>query len=736
SGSKATKIAASAGAVVIAAPVDNDDLGVSLDDPGLQLGATSPWSLLLEDTEAETLRSTLEDLQTSSRTSEQRPTTRAAHVIEYTGPRDITTDPAQDLLDFLQRELDGCDARHVALVVRGTWTPESSGSVSFASGSPLAVVELARELGQALDRRGHGPLALLIFDDPKLLRVENAYELRDVAHVLATGDDTQSIPASETLQGWMNDLIQDCERDAAEALDKPESEPIAPYLQKWRRDVAVRLMPRLGRQGSALTETFLHGLILASVGALCRLFDHLADKSYGLLNDRCVGPATRAGEDAPSLIEWINWVQTRGYKPYYDADTMSSDSRTIHNDWGDLYNWITSINDASSQTGLPLWTEFVNDRNPQGYSSRLLVSIAAKQPEDYRALSFHQDVSLQALLAATRVLAKDQSTPQVRPHWPLISMGLAYGPLSLRQAQLDALIGEPKAAQYFTSLGPPPLMSLTIEKSPSRAGYELSLESSESQAALIRCGVETLDTADQSLRRLGDVMARKMVSRTGFDYLRELGVQLSKDALASLSEKMDAARQQILDTGRSREAHLALQLDAELMGFPWELMQVSTSKPDADTEMLAERYAVGRQMWTDSDRSRQLCREQIKVLIIAAPTTNAGAALPSAVEEGKQVERMLGELNAELKLTTTDAGLFSSEAYIDQELTSTKLRELLRGDFDVLHFAGHGLFDSARPEHSGWILSVGLFSAKNMGEALQETQAAGKKPPWLIYANA
>ncbi|MCA9681561.1 MAG: hypothetical protein KC457_05150, partial [Myxococcales bacterium] len=236
SGSKATKIAASAGAVVIAAPVDNDDLGVSLDDPGLQLGATSPWSLLLEDTEAETLRSTLEDLQTSSRTSEQRPTTRAAHVIEYTGPRDITTDPAQDLLDFLQRELDGCDARHVALVVRGTWTPESSGSVSFASGSPLPVVELARELGQALDRRGHGPLALLIFDDPKLLRVENAYELRDVAHVLATGDDTQSIPASETLQGWMNDLIQDCERDAAEALDKPESEPIAPYLQKWRRD--------------------------------------------------------------------------------------------------------------------------------------------------------------------------------------------------------------------------------------------------------------------------------------------------------------------------------------------------------------------------------------------------------------------------------------------------------------------------------------------------------------------
>ncbi|MCA9699581.1 MAG: hypothetical protein KC431_18790, partial [Myxococcales bacterium] len=212
-------------ATVIASASGDGALGISLDDPGVQLGLASPWARLAQGArngQGEELQSMLADLRQVSASKQPSP---AAAVLEYTGA------PA-DFHDFLQSELVDNTARHVALVIRGTWNEASSGSVSFQSGPPLRVVDLARELGRALDRRGRGPLTLLLLDDPKLLRIENAYELKDVAHILATGNAANSIPAREHLQQWMIELIPDCEREAADALAKPEFDPIAPYVQK------------------------------------------------------------------------------------------------------------------------------------------------------------------------------------------------------------------------------------------------------------------------------------------------------------------------------------------------------------------------------------------------------------------------------------------------------------------------------------------------------------------------
>ncbi|MCA9687000.1 MAG: hypothetical protein KC457_32840, partial [Myxococcales bacterium] len=181
---KATSIDSEAKAAVIASgAVGEGARGISLDDPGLQLDLSSSWTKLTEELGSDRgkeLRSMLAELRPAS-TSKQPTTADAAAVLEYAGA-------SADFHDFLQRELAQNTARHVALVIRGTWNEASSGSVSFQSGPPLRVVDLARELGRALDRRGRGPLTLLLLDDPKLLRIENAYELKDVAHILATGN--------------------------------------------------------------------------------------------------------------------------------------------------------------------------------------------------------------------------------------------------------------------------------------------------------------------------------------------------------------------------------------------------------------------------------------------------------------------------------------------------------------------------------------------------------------------
>ncbi|MCA9700021.1 MAG: CHAT domain-containing protein, partial [Myxococcales bacterium] len=76
---------------------------------------------------------------------------------------------------------------------------------------------------------------------------------------------------------------------------------------------------------------------------------------------------------------------------------------------------------------------------------------------------------------------------------------------------------------------------------------------------------------------------------------------------------------------------------------------------------------------------------------------------------------------------------FSCEVISGEIMTGEILRQMLRsGDYDVLHFAGHGLFDSARPEDSGWLLSDGILTVTE----LQNTLRWCKSPPWLIYANA
>jgi hypothetical protein len=737
---QANKIESYAAAMIIG-PVTGKaaSLGIELGARGLQLGASSDWTRLLENASAyanaDMMRCTLQDLQaltTSARWARRPASTgpaQAGCVLEYAGPARANADatPTRDFERFLRCELGQCDARHVALVIRGKWAPAYPGSVMFDTGAFLPIATLTRCLRDALSRRGSGPLALIIFEDAELLRVENAYELREVAYVLLTAVAGSQALSSQWLTKQMLDVIARCEQRAARALDKSTTGSIAPIVQTWRRDVAVRLAKLLVAPGPNDTgPVALQGIDLRHINAMCRLFDRLCHRMLDNLDDASVLTAARAGDGADSLIEWINRVQMQGFYPQLQqASPIACD---LHNHLGDLYNWISQLAVAVREVGAPLWIapNFTEDRDPAGYCSRLRISVGPHQPKDYRTLSFHQDVSLHALLTATRLLGNGDA----RERWGLISMGLAYGSNSQRHKQLERLIQEPNAAHYFSTLGTPPLLSLSIDKDQSGTGYELRMKSSESQAALIRRrSVVDLTVAERSLEGLAYVMSRSMASRAGFEYLEGLGASLSEDVVNKLRSQLERERGRMLKTGRCREAHLALELPRELMRYPWELMQLPASVSGGRLEMLAERFAVGRQMWTDRDVRRKARHDGIRMLIVADPNTPLGGELPAARKEGIRIQQVCAQTSQDLD----GAFEFVCDASISETLTRTVLRQRLRsGNYDVLHFAGHGKFDEQQPDHSGWALSDGLLTVTELSNTLASCEA----PPWLIYANA
>lgn len=713
-------------------------LGVALDVAAA--GELSPWSRLLdaigEGTLSEVERRTLDDLQpfvTRARSNRRRSARRA-------GPREAfrwieygigASDPElvrAGLQAFLARELDECSARHVGLIVRGKTTRARPASLLLRSARDrelLPITTLAQCLREALRARDREPLAMIVFDDPKLLGIEIAYELREVTHVLATGVDAKTPVPREAFDCLSSAVAARCE---AEALPHLEGGAIAPLGQRWRRSVAKRLADHLAAQLNA-GGLALVGIDLRYIEALCRRFDRVCQIMLDSLDEGVVRAALDAGFDQRSLITLINHAQMGGIFPFCRTHGFTPNASTLNDAMGAVYNWIRWPGQDVDQGGAPLWIgEKPRDRDPREHASYLRINTAANQPEDYRGLSFHLDVRLHALLAAWRLV---RELPAQKKLWGLLSLGLASAPISARSAQLQQLTGDPQAAHYFTAFGPPPLLRLDIEQDGDH-GYELRLGSNESGAVLVRQhSVVDLEVVARSLEGLQLVVSRGGAAREGWSYLESLGASLAEDVLNDLYEQIERERASMLHAGRGHDAHLALALPRELMRYPWELMLLPPPSPGMPHELLAERFALGRQMWSDRAPQRIRRDDPIRMLIVGDPRTPSGSGLPGAREEAEELatlcETMAVELAGELDFDR------ERDAFIGVTLTRAAMRRLLReGSYDVLHFAGHGTFDSRQPERSGWLLSDGLLTVTELRNTLAWTET----PPWLIYGNA
>lgn len=746
--------------VIVANAGSEHGSGIELDGPGLALGPTSSWTRLLDRaagrSDAELVRRTIAEV----RRLERRPQLMAASSasplcwLEYRPVAKPDLDVAADFAAFLAaklREPGPRQARHLALVVRGART--RGASIALTDTVALSLVQLARVLRDTLAEHHRGPLALLVFDDPQLLALELAYELRDVASTLVTG---RSMPPSQALleARVSAKLVRRCEQQAADALAPGAASSIATLVAPWRREVATKLALQLIAPDQDLDGTLdvddndddndgvsdrrdldddddgvldkhelagelaLQAIDLRHMESLCRRFGRMCALMFENLDDPAVLEAVHIASTAGSLIELINRAQMQALVH------GSAVARDIYLALGDVYNWISARVTAIEQGGAPFWLDprFVIDHNPTGYAARLRISTAPGLGRDYRELAFHRDVCLHALLTAARVLE-----PATQKLWRFVSLGLSHASDAERRAQLAAAGQDPDAATYFDSLAGAPLLSLDVE--PSGSSYELSLASSLSTAVLVRRdNAIDLDVLARSLEGLGYVLSRGAASRAGWAYVESLGACLAEDLLQGLDEVLEHERLALLDAGHSRAPHLALALPRELMRFPWELMRLPARAPGQASELLAARFALGRQMWSDRAIRRVRRDDRIRVLIVADPRTSA-AELPGARAEGEAIRALCSSMTRELG----HGFAFECDASIGETMTRANLRRLVReGSYDVLHFAGHAQHLADAPAQSGWLLSDGLLSVSELRNTLEWTE----QPPWLIFANA
>jgi CHAT domain len=190
-------------------------------------------------------------------------------------------------------------------------------------------------------------------------------------------------------------------------------------------------------------------------------------------------------------------------------------------------------------------------------------------------------------------------------------------------------------------------------------------------------------------------------------------------------------------TGASQ---LVLDVDRDMASVPWEVMQVdaddlmSSSVPvDAAIVHLGMARPIARQLRTSLSPSNSLDtlgRGPLRALIIGDPgDPDEGFSLPGARKEALAMHALFTSLGMEVKLLLGAPG--SSDG--KEPATRSSVIDLLSRrtrPYDLLHYCGHGTFDSQDAAGSGWLFADGVMGPNEMALALENGA-----PP-LILANA
>ncbi|MGB9005229.1 MAG: CHAT domain-containing protein [Candidatus Aminicenantales bacterium] len=172
------------------------------------------------------------------------------------------------------------------------------------------------------------------------------------------------------------------------------------------------------------------------------------------------------------------------------------------------------------------------------------------------------------------------------------------------------------------------------------------------------------------------------------------------------------------------EDALTLILDRSTASFPWEMACFKSARgtiffgPD---RMLTRQF---RTMLASPGLTPPLNRS-LKVLVIADPAPEPEYQLPGARQEGRAVVNVLERLRKEEDLDITVYEHIGASECDPVEILALLLSE----EFDIVHYAGHGVFDEKDPSHSGWVFGRDcILSAREIFRA--------RRVPRLVFANA
>lgn len=162
-------------------------------------------------------------------------------------------------------------------------------------------------------------------------------------------------------------------------------------------------------------------------------------------------------------------------------------------------------------------------------------------------------------------------------------------------------------------------------------------------------------------------------------------------------------------------APLVMMLDATTARIHWELLAESdlnlgpTEAGESHLRFLATSRGFTRQLRTlyaPPPEPPPPAQRHLRVLVVADPAEDA--PLPGAEEEGIAVADLFEQFNIVYAHNATKNRVEVVRLFGPREATrTTVLRHLMLRTYDVLHFAGHCVYDPQNPAASGWIFSNG-----------------------------
>jgi hypothetical protein len=166
-------------------------------------------------------------------------------------------------------------------------------------------------------------------------------------------------------------------------------------------------------------------------------------------------------------------------------------------------------------------------------------------------------------------------------------------------------------------------------------------------------------------------------------------------------------------------------LDRATAAFPWEM--ACFGAPNGVASLGADMH-LARQFRTLLSPAPGIAppvNENLRVLVIADPASEPELQLPGARREGREMVKLLGQIKQEGNLDIEVIDRIGETECDAVEI----LGLVLEGNFDVIHYAGHGVFDVENPSHSGWVFGRGrILSAREIFRA--------RRVPRLVFANA
>jgi hypothetical protein len=134
--------------------------------------------------------------------------------------------------------------------------------------------------------------------------------------------------------------------------------------------------------------------------------------------------------------------------------------------------------------------------------------------------------------------------------------------------------------------------------------------------------------------------------------------------------------------------------DDRASGLPWELLMDDRDEAPPQIRSVVRRIALRGSYRAPAD---QVEHARLRVLVVADPLRD----LPNAVPEASAVARSLGGR----------ADVVVECLFHEQATVAAVTARLERGNYDILHYAGHAKFDDIEPDRGGLALADGTLSA-------------------------